>query len=386
MFPILSGARSAAARALAFAGLLALSACGAGPISGGPGGTVNVALLVPSGSAQSGDDLLAQNLENAARLAISDLDGVTVNLKVYSTAASADTAAKVASQAVDEGAQVILGPVFAASAHAAGQAVAGRGVNVLAFSNNPTVAGGNVYILGQTYADTAGRLIRYAAAQGKSSIAVVHDQTTAGDLADKAAVAAIQAAGATLALDAPYPYSQQGLVKAIPDIAKQVASSGADALVFTANTAGALPLATQLMSENGIDPAVTQYIGLTRWDIPATTLALPGVQHGWFALPDPALAQQFSTRYNAAYGTNPLPIASLAYDGIAAIGALVKQGGPDPLSAASLTQPSGFAGVDGIFRFKSDGTTQRGLAIGQILNNQVTVIDPAPTSFGGAGF
>lgn len=386
MLPILSRARRTAARALALAGLLALAGCGAAPISGGSGGTVNVALLVPSGSPRSGDDLLAQNLENAARLAISDLDGVKVNLKVYSTQGNAQTASQVASQAVNEGAQVILGPVFAASAKAAGAAVAGRGVNVLAFSNTPAVAGGNVFILGQTFADTARRLVSYAVSQGKGSIAVVHSQNAEGMLGNAAATAAIQSSGATLATDATYPFSQQGIVQAIPDIAKQVTSSGAQAVIFTANTAGALPLTTQLMSENGVDPAVTQYIGLTRWDIPSTTLALPGVQHGWFALPDPALAQQFSARYNTAYGTNPLPIASLAYDGIAAIGALVKRGGPAPLSASSLTQPSGFVGVDGIFRFRADGTTERGLAIAQILDKQVSVIDPAPTSFGGAGF
>lgn len=387
MSAILSGSRRALLRGLAALGVAALAACNAGPIApGGPGGTVNVALLVPSGSGQAGDDLLAQSLENAARLAISDLDGVKVNLKVYPTGASPEQAASAASQAVNEGAQVILGPVYAQAANAAGKAVDGRGVNVLAFSNNAAVAGRNVFVLGQTFADTADRLVRYAVSQGKASIAVLHDQTTAGDAGFKAVTAAIQADGATMAMDAAYPFSQQGIAGAVPDIAKQVKASGADAVFLTSDTAGALPLVTQLLSENGVDPALTQYIGLTRWDIPPTTLSLPGVQHGWFALPDPTLSQQFTARYQAAYGNAPVPIAGLAYDGIAAIGALVKQGGPNPLSAQALTQPSGFVGVNGIFRFRPDGTVQRGLAIAQINNNQVSVIDPAPRSFGGAGF
>lgn len=379
-------ARRAARLALALAAAVVLADCNAGPIgSAGPGGTVNVALLVPSGSGQAGDDLLAQNLENAARMAIGDLDGVKVNLHVYSSGASPEQAAQAATKAVGEGAQIILGPVYAASANAVGQAVAGRGVNVLAFSNNPAVAGRNVFILGQTFEDTAGRLVRYAVAQGKSQIAIVHDQTTAGSIGDKAIGAAIQAAGATLAADAAYPFSQQGIAGAIPGVASQVKSSGAQAVFYTADTAGALPLVTQLMEENGVDPAVTQYIGLTRWDIPPTSLSLPGLQHGWFALPDPSVSGQFAARYKAAYGAGPLPIAGLAYDGIAAVGALIKQGGPNPLGAAALTQPSGFVGVSGIFRFRPDGTTERGLAIAQIINNQVSVIDPAPRSFGGAG-
>jgi len=69
-----------------------------------------------------------------------------------------------------------------------------------------------------------------------------------------------------------------------------------------------------------------------------------------------------------------------------AIGALAAQGRADALSRANLTTGSGFAGVNGIFRFNSDGTNDRGYAVGQIRNNQVAVIDPAPRRFGGAGF
>jgi hypothetical protein len=140
---------------------------------------------------------------------------------------------------------------------------------------------------------------------------------------------------------------------------------------------------TQLLSENGLPPSTTRYIGLTRWDIPAATLALPGVQGGWFALPDPGLYAQYQARYQAAYGEAPHPISGLAYDGIAAIGALVRNG--RDLSPGSLTQGAGFAGVTGIFRLRSDGTNERGLAVAQVQNSQVVVIDPAPRSFGGAG-
>ena len=133
-------------------------------------------------------------------------------------------------------------------------------------------------------------------------------------------------------------------------------------------------------------PAVTQFIGLTRWDIPQATLALPGVQGGWFALPDPALYQQYQSRYQTAFGEAPHPISGLAYDGVAAIGALLKQGRANALTGQALTQSAGFVGVNGIFRLRSDGQNERGLAVAQIRNNQVMIIDPAPRSFGGAGF
>ena len=116
-------------------------------------------------------------------------------------------------------------------------------------------------------------------------------------------------------------------------------------------------------------------------------LALPGVQGGWFAMPDPGLTAQFRARYEAAYGSQPVPVAGLAYDGIAAVGALAgRVKGGAPIGTADLTQSAGFAGVSGIFRLLPNGTNQRGLAIAQIRGNQVVVVDPAPRSFGGAGF
>ena len=124
--------------------LLGLAACEPIPQSslGTPTGEpVPVALLVPGGSGQGTDELLAQSLENAARLAMRDLNGVAVDLRVYRTAGDAALAGALAEKAVDEGADIIIGPVYAASANAVGKAVAGRGVNVLSFSNNAAIAG-----------------------------------------------------------------------------------------------------------------------------------------------------------------------------------------------------------------------------------------------------
>ena len=157
-------------------------------------------------------------------------------------------------------------------------------------------------------------------------------------------------------------------------------------MFLTADTAGALPLVSQLLADNGLSSASTQFIGLTRWDIPAATLALPGVQGGWFALPDPALYQQYQSRYQSSFNEPPHPISGLAYDGIAAIGALMKSANGGPISKQALTQGAGFVGVNGIFRLRPDGTNQRGLAIAQIRGGQAVVVDPAPRSFGGTGF
>lgn len=370
-------------------GALALAACQPAALpsdSGGQaGGPVNVALLVPSGSATAGDDILARDLENAARLAISDLGGsVTINMKVYPTAGNPAQAATAAQTAVTEGAQVILGPLRAEEANAAAVAVAASGVNVLSFSNNSAIAGGNLFVLGPTFENTARRLSGHAVRNGKSKLMIVHENNASGQIGANAIQQGAAAAGATVVANAGFEYSQNGILQAVPAIAAQAQSSGAQAVFLTADAGGALPLLTQMLSENGLNPATTQYIGLTRWDILPTVVTLPGVQGGWFTMPDPALHQQYKARYSAAYGAEPHWLSGVAYDGIAAVAALAKRG--SGLDRAALTQSAGFVGVNGIFRLLPNGSNERGLAVAQIRNNAVVVIDPAPSAFGGAGF
>lgn len=346
---------------------------------------VPVALLVPRGGSGS-DNLLAQNLENAARLAMRDLDGVQIDLRVYATAGQASTAASAAAQAVSEGAKIIIGPVYGEAANAAGLAVASQGVNVLSFSNNPTIAGGNVYVLGPTFENTANRLVGFAKRNGKDRIVILHAQDVAGQLGRNAIQQAISANGATLAGSVDYSLSQESVIAAVPRVKAAVTSSGANAVFLTTSSASALPLFAQLLPEAGLPVATTQYIGLTRWDIPPQTLALPGVQGGWFALPDPGATGAFAQKYSAAYGGAPHPLAGLAFDGIAAVGALVKSGKSSALTGASLTQGAGFRGASGIFRLRNNGTNERGLAVATIRNNGVVVLEGAPQGFGGAGF
>lgn len=368
---------------------LALAACDTvpGPISGGgsfDGEPVPVALLVPSGSGEGTNELIAQSLENAARLAMRDLNGVQIDLRVYQTAGDASLAGANASKAVDEGAEIIIGPVYAGAANAAGTAVAGRGISVLSFSNNAAVAGGNLFVLGPTFQSTADRMASYAASQGKLRVVTVYSEDSAGTQARNAIARAVQSQGMSVVGSVGYALSQQDVIAAIPRITTTVNETGADALFFTTDTATALPLLSQLLPEAGISSSVAQFVGLTRWDIPAQTMSLPGLQDGWFAIPDPAATAAFSNQYQQAYGTAPHPIGGLAFDAIAAIGALKSQG--SGLNPASLTQGAGYRGASGIFRLNPNGTNTRGLAVATISNAQVQILSPAPQRFGGAGF
>ena len=388
MFAFLGLGRKLMTQATAIVGLAALAACDAPVLTGtflDTSRAVPVALLVPQSSGADGARL-AQSIENSVRLALADLgEDIEIELRVYDTAARADVAAFAANKAADEGAQIILGPVFGAAASAAGSTVADRGIPVLSFSNNADIAGANVFVLGTTFDTTAARLAQYSVRNGRDDIFIVHAQDPAEEIGRDAIRRGVNSAGGNVAGTASFPLSQQGVVNSIPIIADSARLAGAEAIFLTSGTAGALPFLADLLPVNGINPTITQFIGLQRLDIPSSALSLSGLQNAWFALPDPGLVNQFSSRYAANFGGQPHPNAYLGYDAMAAVGALLASGADNPFSRASLTQRAGFAGAGGVFRLNADGTNERGLAVAQIQNQRVVVIDPAPRSFGGAG-
>ena len=370
--------------------VVSLAGCDMEARLGGPrisaGKAVTVGLLVPSESPDAGVSALANSLVRAAQLAVDENPEARIDLKVYSTAGNAEVAANAARQAVRDGAKIIIGPLFAESATAVRSALSNSSVNVLSFSNNAEIAGGGLFVLGNTFRNTADRLVGYAAARGLTRVAAVAPRNAAGNAAAAEISSAASKYGAQFTGTSTYDFNLNSVVQSAPVIAVEVNSAGASAIVLTADSAGALPLLAQLLPENGLNPAEIKYIGLARWDIPPENLAQRGLQGGWFAVPDFAAADSFKNRYVAAFGSDPHPLAGLAYDGIRTVAQMMATGKSDALSGVALVTAPGFTGASGEFRFMPDGTIQRGLAVAEVTNGTYRIIDPAPRTFGGAGF
>lgn len=359
-----------------------------GPATGqmvDPDQPVRVALLVPGGAGNASIEYLARSMKNAARLAVGDAQGARIDLQIYDTGADTGKAVEQANIAANEGAKIIVGPLYAEAANAVGNAMAPHNINVLSLSNNTEIAGGNVFTLGTSFANVADRLVGYSVKQGKRNIYVVAEDDVAGQIGGSAIETAIAKNGGRLAGRTNHPVSVTGIDSAAPQIIQAAQSGRADALFMTANHQAVLPYMTEKLAAAGITPQVTQLMGLTRWDEPRSRLGMEQLQNGWFAIPDQRLAAQFSARYQSAYGEQPHELASLAYDGVSAIAAGLRAGNRNALTSAGLTRRSGFNGVAGVFRLRNDRTTERGLAVATIRNNGVVVLDPAPRGFGGFG-
>jgi len=255
---------------------------------------------------------------------------------------------------------------------------------------NSAVAGRNTYLLGLTFESVADRLIGYAAGKGLRNVGVVHTADVAGESGRNAVRTAAGKFGANFVGSASYPLSADGISNSAPQIAQAMRGAGANAVVFTDSPSGGLTFLSSILNTMGVNSSTSQFIGLTRWNAGGVALNERTLNGGWFAAPDAALTSQFNSRYRGAYGSNPHALGALAYDGVAAIGAMIKNarsgGSSNAFSNSAITTRSGFRGVNGVFRFLPSGQNQRGLAILEVAGGGTRVISPAPKGFGSAGF
>lgn len=382
----------AAALMLAMAALAACAAPGT-RVAGGdgidvdPNAPVRVALLLPYGTGDPGREQIARSLENAARLAQADLRNATLDLAVYPTAGTTAGGSAAAAQAASEGAKIIVGPLFSTETAGAGGPAAAAGLTVLSFSNNPSVAGGNVYVLGTTFQNIADRLVSYGQSRGLNAFGVVYPTGLEGETARDAVREVANRRGATVVATEAYNLSVEGIQSSGPAVAAALNNAGANAIVLTDGPTGGLAFIAEALRGNGVTGA--QFLGMQRWDASAEALGVPSLQGGVFAAADPAILGAFRGRYQATYGEAPHELAGLAFDAIAAVGALIAEArtqGGSPFSTARLTQGSGFAGANGPFRLNQNGVAQRNLAIIAVQNGQAVVTERAARSFEQVGF
>lgn len=345
-------------------------------LSTGPrlgGGTVNVALLVPTESADARVNSLAATLISAANLAVSEMPEGRIQLTVYSTRGTVEGARAAATAAKAAKARIIVGPLYADNAAVVGQEVAGSGIPVFSFSNNPEIAGGNVYTLGQSFEDTAARLLAYARSQGRSRVLAIVPEGASGDVAANAVLRAANDTGVVYSGVSTYPFSQEGVQTSASSIVRDINQTGSDIAIISANPAGALPLLAQSLGEENLNTSRTLVMGLARWDLPTSTLSLITLQNGLFALPNIQAATDFSNRFQEFAGIPPQLVTSVSYDAMKVVTTQVLSGTSDAFSQARLTSTT-FKGASGDFRLSASGQTRRSLAIAQVEDGSYSVV------------
>jgi ABC-type branched-subunit amino acid transport system substrate-binding protein len=311
-------------------------------------------------------------MRNAAQLAISDSGSSSITLMIEDDHSSPDAAAQAAQAELGAGAQLILGPVFASGVRSASAAAKSAGKPMIAFSTDVSVAAPGVYLLSFLIQGYVDRILQYAVSNGKKSFAVMTPQNDYGNVAADRFQDRAQSLNVQVVVNTRYASGQMaGAAQQVAAVQGQI-----DAL-FIPEQADAMPAVASALGQASVK---TQFLGTGVWNDPRV-LKLPQMQGAWFSAPDNSGFDAFALRYKAKFNSEPARLATLAYDAVTLAAALARGGGPDPFNQAALTSVSGFNGADGVFRFRADGTNERGLAVMQIADDGAKVISPAPRSF-----
>lgn len=378
--------------ALATAALL-LAACGEQPQTSTPAapvptktaaagspvtasGKTRIALLVPlTGRAAP----IGQSLQQAAEMALFDTGAKELALAAYDSGETAETAVEAYRKARTEGSALVLGPLFGTSATALAPLVAQGGANVVSFSNDEQAAQRGVWIMGIAAPPQVRRVVDYAVEQGIRRFAAFAPQTPYGQQMVQTLESQATMRGGTVATVELFDPNSADL--ATPARRMAEALKGTDKLAVLVPVAPPrLSAALAALAAAGIDNKSVQLIGTGVWDIPniGSEMMLRGA---WYAAPDPARRADFERRFLSTYGRPPHRLATLAYDGVSLAGHLARLKPGGDFSAEAITNPNGWSGVDGIFRFLPNGRSERALAVIAVQGNQGSVVSPAPSGF-----
>jgi hypothetical protein len=336
-------------------------------------GPVRIGVILPltQGGAPSA---VGASLRNAAQLAVEESGASDVTLMVLDDHSTPDGAAQAAQQTLGAGAELIVGPLFSPGVREVGRVAKSAGKPVIAFSTDTSVASRGVYLLSFLIEGYVDRIMDYAKSKGKQSFAAMAPQTDYGNIA----VAEFQQEASRLGIR----------VVTIARYAPGQAASAAQEIAGVANQIDALFIPDQADGMESVSAALvasgvkTQILGTGIWNDPRV-MKLPALQGAWFAAPENAGFNAFASRYRAKFNSDPTRLATLSYDAVSLVAALARTQGSQRYTEKVLTNPSGFNGADGVFRFRVDGPNDRGLAVMQIGNGAASVLSSSPRSFAG---
>jgi branched-chain amino acid transport system substrate-binding protein len=366
---------------------LTLSACGGSGFGGlfkddaptepaNPGlpsissGGTKVALLVPlTGSGK----IVGPSLKQAAELALVDAGGASITLITKDTGSTDSGARSAAEAALNEGAKLILGPLFETEVKAVSPVARARGVNVIAFSSASSAAGSGTFLMTFLPEEEVSNVVRYAASKGLRNIATLYPASQYGDTAERALARSVQTHGGTVAAAERYERDPAAIAVPATKISAAIADRGRNIqALFLPDGGPMLKSVSDALDSHGVGPRSVRVLGTGSWDDKVTP-STPIAQGGWYAGVSPDLVASFESKYSSSYGVKPPRIASLAYDAVSLATNLAKAG---DFSAGAITNSGGFQGQNGLFRFRGNGL------ILQMTPSGPEVLAPAPDRFG----
>ena len=343
-------------------------------------GRIRLALILPK-NAPDNVARVAQEYRNGALMALQDFSQDMIQLVIKNSAGQAAIAQGMASEAVSEHASAIIGPVFAANVAAVTSISLPANIPVFAFSTDSSTARRGVYLMSYLPKDDVYKTLTHAFSKGGRSILAFLPSGAYGSLIEARLREMAGSKGIAITQFVYYDDKDGAIKTAVESAARSVATSD----ILYIPDGGEIPsLIIQTIKDLGIDIKRKQILGSGQWESVEETD--PNLDGSIYAGRDLTRFFDFSMRYEAIYGEKPNVHASLGYDMVSLSIELVRRNGEQAFSTDVLEEHNGYVGINGIFRFRSDGTVERGLSIYKIEDGKRQVISPAPGSFTLRGF
>lgn len=361
---------------LVLASVILLAACSTVPRSKAPvvaepsDGMHRVALLLPV----TGPDAdVGQSIANATALALADTKVTNIRMVTYDTGLGVAAATQ---RAIADGNKVILGPLRSDNVIEVAEIARPAGVPIISFSNDVGVAGQNVFLLGHLPNQSIDRVVLYAKSKGMNRFAGVVASNVYGQRAQSNMTTAVRAAGGILV----GIQESNGTAASAEAAARRLTQMGAIDAILVADSGRAAITTVPALRRGGIRTA--KILGTDLWNIDGTLAGSPPLYGAWFASVSDTLYTQYAVKYRARFGKAPLRLSSLGYDSVLLVARVARDWRPGTrFPVAQLTDPQGFIGVDGAFRFNANGLTDRMLEVQEIQAGKFVTVSPAPSQF-----
>ena len=358
--------------------LILLAACNTVPRSKAPptvvaepsDGMHRVALLLPV----TGPDAdVGQSIANATALALADTKVTNIRMVTYDTGLGVAAATQ---RAIADGNKVILGPLRGDNAVEVAEIARPSGVPIISFSNDVGVAGQNVFLLGHLPNQSIERVVLYAKSQGINRFAAVVSSNVYGQRAQSNITTAVRAAGGILL----GIQESNGTAASADAAARRLAQMGPIDAILVADSGRAAMAIVPALRRSGLRTA--KILGTDLWNIDGTLAGSSPMYGAWFASVSDTLYTQYATKYRARFGKAPLRLSSLGYDSVLLVARVARDWRPGTrFPIGQLTDPQGFIGVDGAFRFNPNGMTDRMLEVQEIQAGKFVTVSAAPSQF-----
>ena len=362
---------------LILASVILLAACSTVPRSKAPlvvadpsDGMHRVALLLP---VTGPDAEVGQSIANATALALADTKVTNIRMVTYDTGLGVAAATQ---RAIADGNKVILGPLRGDNVIEVAEIARPAGVPIISFSNDVGVAGQNVFLLGHLPNQSIERVVLYAKSKGMNRFAAVVASNVYGQRAQSNLTTAVRAAGGVLV----GIQETNGTAASADAAARRLAQLGTIDAVLIADNGRAAITTVPALRRSGLRTA--KILGTDLWNIDGTLAGSAPLYGAWFASVSDTLYTQYATKYRARFGKAPLRLSSLGYDSVLLVARVARDWRPGTrFPIGQLTDPQGFIGVDGAFRFNPNGMTDRMLEVQEIQAGKFVTVSPAPAQF-----